>query len=79
MPLSTANDWFGVGDGWQFADQFPGFKECVTVIEEATYPQARDIAVLAADALQRGLQVPAEQALPVYLRGKSAWRRINEQ
>lgn len=77
--LISSSAWQGVGDGWRFADRFPDFARQVSVIERPSYPHAQDILTLAADALKKGLQVPAEQALPVYLRDKTAWRRIGEQ
>lgn len=77
--LPSPDVWLGVGDGWRFADQFPEFAGPLTVTEEPVHPHAQDILTLAHDALKKGLQVPAEQALPVYLRDKTAWRRIHEQ
>lgn len=77
--LPVPDAWLGVGDGWRFTNQFADFFQQVTVIEEPVYPHAQDILTLAHDAFKKGLQVPAEQALPVYLRDKTAWRRINAQ
>lgn len=54
--------WYGVGSGCAryIIDK-------VQIIPD-TYPHARDIALLAVDAYQRGELVSAENALPVYLR-----------
>jgi len=77
--LDADTSWIGVGDGWRFAAQFPKHVlQCVTPLEQTFHVQAQDIVRLAEYDLQQGLQVPAEQALPVYLRGKSAWRKVGE-
>lgn len=76
--LAASTDWLGVGDGWQFADLFPGFAQQLQFSTEVVHPRAMDIATLALHDFRSGRQLPAEQALPVYLRGKSAWRRLGE-
>ena len=77
--LNIEAGWVGVGDGWPFATQFPPHVlQCVTPLEQVFHVQAQDIVRLARYDYQQGLQVPAEQALPVYLRGKSAWRKVGE-
>ena len=77
--LSQQAQWVGVGDGWRFADLFPTHVlQSVTPLEQQYHLQAQDILTLARYDLQQHLQVPAMQALPVYLRGKSAWRKVGE-
>ena len=76
--LAAGSDWIGVGDGWRFADLFPGFSQQVKFSDEVVHARAMDIVTLALHDFQNGEQLPAEQALPVYLRGKSAWRRLGE-
>jgi len=77
--LKTESGWVGIGDGLKFAAEFPGHVlPAVTVLDEAFHVQAQDIITLAQYDYQTGLQVPAEQALPVYLRGKNAWRKVGE-
>jgi len=77
--LKSEASWVGVGDGWRFAAQFPEHVlPLVTPLEQLCHVQAQDIVRLARYDLQQGLEVPAEQALPVYLRGKSAWRKVGE-
>lgn len=78
--LSAEKSWVGVGDGWKFADQFPAHVlPAVTVLQEDSHVQARDIITLAQADFLAGKQLPAEQALPVYLRGKTAWRKMGEK
>ena len=76
--LDAATDWLGVGDGWQFAAQFPNFAQHVNFSDEVIHPRAKDIVTLAQEDFRNGKQVSAEEALPVYLRGKSAWRKVGE-
>lgn len=78
--LGADESWIGVGDGWRFSAQFPEHvMPTVKILEQTFHVQAQDIVRLADYDYQQGLQVPAEQALPVYLRGKSAWRKVGEQ
>jgi tRNA threonylcarbamoyladenosine biosynthesis protein TsaB len=62
--------WIGVGEGWSaYADELTaGIGARVEVIAEPLYPRARDLLALAARAWVAGDAVPAERALPVYLR-----------
>lgn len=77
--LKVESEWVGIGDGFKFATEFPAHvMPCVTVLDDAFYVQAQDIITLAQYDYLAGLQVPAEQALPVYLRGKTAWRKVGE-
>jgi len=77
--LNTETNWIGVGDGWPFSARFPAHVlQSVTPLEQDFYVQAQDVVRLARHDFLQGLQVPAEQALPVYLRGKSAWRKVGE-
>lgn len=77
--LNTDQHWVAVGDGWQFSAQFPGHVvPLVKPLKQTFHVQAQDIVRLAEYDFQKGLQVSAEQALPVYLRGKSAWRKMGE-
>lgn len=66
----VAGAWVGVGTGWgryrQRLEQRCPVAECWPEM----YPDAVDIAALAAIAWQRGEAVPPEQALPVYLRDR---------
>lgn len=68
--------WTGVGEGWRLAEHFPdALRAIVTTTYQDFYPHAMDIAKLAVRDFRQGLAVKAEQACPVYMRGKSAWRK----
>ena len=70
--LAEAEEWFGMGTGWAFREQMAAeVSDCVV----ETYPHACDIALLAAAELEAGNAVPAEQAMPVYLRDKVALKK----
>ena len=67
-------EWFGVGTGWGtyrevLAQRVAGR---LSGIEAERYPLAQDVARLAAPMLEQGETVPAERALPVYLRDNVA-------
>ncbi|MEZ5523828.1 MAG: tRNA (adenosine(37)-N6)-threonylcarbamoyltransferase complex dimerization subunit type 1 TsaB [Pseudomonadales bacterium] len=78
-PIQVSRDWKGVGDGWQFASAFPDLARQIRFDNEVVHVHAVDILTLALDAFGKGEQVSADMALPVYLRDKTAWRRIEEQ
>jgi tRNA threonylcarbamoyladenosine biosynthesis protein TsaB len=69
-------EWYGVGSGWQtYGEALAGrLGGRVAGIAPESNCHARDVALLAAAAFQRGEAVPAEEALPVYLRDKVASR-----
>lgn len=69
---AEAKDWFGMGTGWAFREEM-AVKVSDCVVE--TYPNAHDIAVLAAAEFAAGNSVPAEKAMPVYLRDKVALKK----
>ena len=76
-PLPQSGDWHGVGSGWDEYDVLLQ-AHCGKLLRTMTagrQPHARDIALLARTALQHGLAVSAEQALPVYLRNQVAWAK----
>jgi tRNA threonylcarbamoyladenosine biosynthesis protein TsaB len=61
---------YGAGSGWQKYAGILSARIPVSAYQTAFYPDAAYIARLAAIALEQGEEVPAEQALPVYLRDK---------
>ncbi|HKK04149.1 MAG TPA: tRNA (adenosine(37)-N6)-threonylcarbamoyltransferase complex dimerization subunit type 1 TsaB [Gammaproteobacteria bacterium] len=65
--------WQGAGSGFAAWPAVAGRLGLATV-DAALEPRARDLLGLAADAVARGEAVSAEQALPVYLRERVAWR-----
>lgn len=69
---ATAGAWFGMGTGWAFREQMA---VKVTDCQVDAWPHARDIAALAAADVKQGKGLPAEQAMPVYLRDKVALKK----
>lgn len=66
--------WVGVGSGWAAYPALAGNMPSVEVIDPALLPRARDLLATGAAAFSEGRVVSAEDALPVYLREKVAWR-----
>ena len=70
--IDGEHNWFGMGTGWAFREQMAvNVRDCVV----ETYPHALDIALLAAADFEAGCVLPAEQAMPVYLRDKVALKK----
>jgi tRNA threonylcarbamoyladenosine biosynthesis protein TsaB len=76
VPLLPEGAWTGCGSG--FAAHGEALKTryagCLAEVRPEVYPHAREIARLGAREFERGRGVPAEQALPVYIRDKVALR-----
>lgn len=73
LPRTASGDWLAAGTGWQaYAGRIP-----VSVCAQAgeSLPHAEDILMLALHDWQQGRALPAEQALPVYLRDQVATPR----
>ncbi len=75
--LPEAHGWCGAGKGWEvygevLAQRLEGR---LASVHAELLCRARDIAELAAAAFAGGQAVPAEQALPVYLRDQVAWKK----
>jgi tRNA threonylcarbamoyladenosine biosynthesis protein TsaB len=75
MPLDEA--WYGVGSGWGvYASQLAErLGESLLGYKSELYCSARDVATLAAADFEAGVAVPAERALPVYLRNEVAHKK----
>ncbi len=74
--VSASGAVFGAGSGWSAYPVLQEHFESQLVGLDATLlPHAADIARLAAPRVERGDTVPAEQALPVYLRDEVAWKK----
>jgi tRNA threonylcarbamoyladenosine biosynthesis protein TsaB len=56
----------GVGDGWAVYQKL--LPAQILEVASELYPQAQDVAILAAEAYRHGKTLPALQALPSYLR-----------
>ncbi len=72
IALPDAGSWWGAGSGWSAAAAElsarlgPRLAGC----DGDRYPRAADVAVLAAVACRAGRTVPADEAVPVYLRDR---------
>jgi tRNA threonylcarbamoyladenosine biosynthesis protein TsaB len=78
VPELQGDGWYGIGSGWlTYADQLTERLGAVVVDRHGeALPHAQDVAVLAADAMAKGMSVPAEQALPIYLRDQVVQRPV---
>lgn len=74
VPMPESSPWVGVGTAWdRYAQELDDrLGDRVSDRGEYHYPQARYVASLARHEIIRGNTVPAEQALPVYLRDRVA-------
>lgn len=68
--------WACAGTGWQSYQQELNNIPIKRQSTEVLYPEAEDIAFLAQAEWQNGNTVTAEQASPVYLRDKVAWKKL---
>lgn len=71
--------WLGVGSGWaSYQDTLLAHLGAkLGGWHGERYPHAHDVATLGIAGFQNGEAVTAEQALPVYLRDKVAWKKVN--
>ncbi|GAD81311.1 tRNA (adenosine(37)-N6)-threonylcarbamoyltransferase complex dimerization subunit type 1 TsaB [Vibrio ezurae] len=74
--VKSSDVWAQVGTGWEaYADEL----SALNLQRSETgvlYPESQDIVVLAQHELEAGNQMDAEQASPVYLRDKVAWKKL---
>ncbi len=73
--FGEAGNWFGCGTGWQVHGEAmrAGVSAALTIEGgDGRLPDAQDMLSIALPALLRGEGLPAEQALPVYLRDQVA-------
>jgi tRNA threonylcarbamoyladenosine biosynthesis protein TsaB len=72
----SAPGWYGVGSGFAaHADALTAVARAAAGVITALTPAAVDLFPQAARDLAAGRATPAAAALPVYLRGSTAWRR----
>ncbi len=76
-PLPGGTGWFGAGDGWGAHGESLRSRigAALAGADAMRWPHARDVALLGRAIAVRGAMVPAEQALPVYLRDRIAQTR----
>ena len=68
--IAPPGEWFGAGSGWAVHAEALARRLSVSGWQGDCYPRAGDIARLAAIPSRRGAWLPADQALPVYLRDR---------
>jgi tRNA threonylcarbamoyladenosine biosynthesis protein TsaB len=75
VEMPDTDPWYGAGAGFQAYPQRlrERLAALLSGVDAEMLPAAFDIATLAAKAYARGEQLPAEQALPVYIRDRVAW------
>jgi tRNA threonylcarbamoyladenosine biosynthesis protein TsaB len=75
--VQAAGDaWTGAGSGWRaYAGELAGTLGPTAVVWADAMVHARDVAAIARVSFADGGGVPAEQALPVYLRNEVAWAK----
>jgi tRNA threonylcarbamoyladenosine biosynthesis protein TsaB len=80
MPLPDGEGWIGCGSGFDLYRQRLASRLGTRLadVRQGVYPHAREIARLGAAILAGGGGVPAEQAVPLYIRDKVALR-MDEQ
>ena len=77
IPGDKSVQWAGAGSGWQAYDK--QLRQAMDCDLAATYPElitrAEEVVKLAVHDYEQGLAVAAEDALPVYLRNRVAWKQ----
>jgi len=81
VPLPENGRWLGVGSGWDtYQEQLSELTvKQLTKSDGLTFPQAKYIAMLAAQSVEKGEAFPAEKALPVYLRDNVAKKKAEQR
>jgi len=73
VPVPDGKDWLTVGDAWPVYPELQTIRQQFTESEHV-YPHAQAVLKLSV----QGEQVSAEKALPIYLRGKDAWKKKDQ-
>lgn len=78
IPFPEGNNWVGAGNGWDqyHAALLQRLGGHVAEWRKQVHPRARDVAQLGAAAVQAGMTIAAEQALPVYVRDDVAVKQV---
>lgn len=81
VPLPDGYDWIGAGSGWDqyHAALLQRLDKHVAGWRERVYPRARDVARLGAAVFRAGRAIPAELALPVYVRDDVAVKQTKSK
>ena len=76
VPLPGVAGWYAAGSGWRaYAAELAQRLGAMPPADPEAMVHARDVAALAAALFDEGAAVPAEQAVPVYLRDQVAWAK----
>lgn len=77
IQIPDSMGWTGVGNGWKIcADSLKKIcLEQLAEIQTEHYPTASALIKLGQNAFLHQKFVPAEKAIPVYLRGQEAWKK----
>lgn len=76
VPTRADADWYAVGSGWgPYRDVLDSRCETLRDVDAQAQVHAADVAQLASALCEAGQTVPAEHALPVYLRDQVAWAK----
>jgi tRNA threonylcarbamoyladenosine biosynthesis protein TsaB len=78
VPLvSSAAQYVGIGSGWgSYREAFDErLGDCVANVYGTALPRAQEIALLASHEFEAGRVLPADQAIPVYLRDNVAKKK----
>ncbi len=80
-PQPEGSGWFATGTGWASYEAVlrERLGERVIGIEADSYPRAAAICKLAESEVSKGMALPGEQVLPVYLRDKVTHRKSTPQ
>jgi len=74
--VPAGGDWTGAGSGWgPYAEALSQRCGGHPAFDAGARVHARDVALLARQLRDEGVAVPAERALPVYLRNEVAWAK----
>jgi len=81
IPSISLQNYFATGDGWlSFGEKIKQqLQITIDKVIEDFNPHAEDIAHLAKVQFLKGHFYSAEQALPIYLKGTSNWKKITER
>ena len=76
--VETGTAWAGAGSGWEtYPELLREYIRDPDAVYSAAQVNAIDVAELGVKDL--ALAVPAEQALPVYLRNQVAWKKTSDR
>jgi len=81
VTIPKGGHWFGAGSAWKAYEEILKTRlgQHLQGIDPEPLPHAHDIAVIGATEYQHGNSVPAEQALPVYLRNNVAKKSTKQR